>query len=1338
MADLTETNLDIESDFIDQQDEIINPVSDFGDLKQVKVEEEAEFNQDLDAEEFSFTDKLGAALRKENFVGSYISSEDNLKDINRASWAPEEGYNPFDGDIEGYEGYEQEFTKAFTPEATEAIKRQIDKEQEDNKILESAFMGGAGYSVLAAVTDPSQWALAITTGGMGNYAKGVSTLAKAAQATAAVTGETAITEALLQSTQSSRSALESAFNIGGAAVLGGIVSAGAFKISDSFDAKEALSAVTNETLKHDSKHTFNTDVESFSMEAGDISEHTAVMNQGAANDLEFNIKAKSGGAAAVDQNVNLTNEALSMASQSKAQKAAKAMVDSKANKIISKHSPILRTITSTNINTKNAVVGLAENALIMENNYSGDLVSSLDFAIKKSNLDNINTARNMADVKAEQLKLDGDYEAAVIKAEQDATDAYNPKKSKSTLEQFVTVAKRKVKRVNARLQTSRDLSKEVKEEALKLIKDNLSPKAAVNEAIGNVLAKNGDLGDRAKTIKDSFNLSFDEKFVASQASTQAAETIANKETAMYVNKLSRLEDDYFKKWNELSGKNSNKRNDFNTKAFMVYNLDGSNSDELLGGLGLTADSSEANLLVDYAGQVKKQVMDPLQDDIEEFLPTLWENITDEEGNIIDTNYLHRKYNTQAIADNHDAFKSILVKYIDSSSRIAAENARLKSTDVLNSQLSAQRFVNNLEAQILDTELKIKESPTGKLKNELETELEELNESLLFREENLDKAEQAVKRNAIRGEDLTEEQLSVAAEYTIQKITDNGGILNPSDLMGAGSDDIFKARTIQLPNSAFLASAADNVANVDFINTNLNYSISRAIEGVTLETSIAKAFKDKGKFSFWREANEIEKFGTNEKFIQDEPRHIETIDDIKAYVKSAYVLAIKNGEDLEMIGKQTDQDLKDIDVMYERLRGNRGSYADPASFGAKLSKTFMTIGATAYLGKVTLSSAPDVGRLIIRNGFQESFDAMKVITSKAINGELRNMKKEQLDAFGVAASAWMNKRAQMFGDTKGLYDDSQKWDRMLSKVSNKFFQFTGITHWNDMLQTVASVSSISNAIKLGEDLSKGVKVKEHHLAQARALGVSDDDLKEIYSQWVKAGKESQGSVRFANIEKWDNPEITNKFTNAVHADIKQTVIEPSIGDKPSWYDANPFTKHITQFQSFVSASVTRSMLSGMQTDGIRATQGAIVMLGLAHAMRYVKAYLDDPSGEKAKKIDEEEAYTQIMESIDRSGLLPLLSYFNRYGTPLTGLSLTGSEVGRYSQMSQTRAAIAGPTLGIVERGANIATDLIRAGTGGSDNKTAAEHLNEAGKNASRIAPFSNFYGISYLMNRYREK
>jgi hypothetical protein len=171
----------------------------------------------------SFSQTLGAAFRQENIVGSALSSpRTGFGDF----WRIEDGYDVF-ADIEGYEQFADRFEEAFNPEAASAIKLGIDQEQRDRNILAASGWVGIGATIGVTLVDPT---ILIPGGALVKSGRlGASVLRSGVAVGATAAGATAVQEAGLQATQELRTAEDSLANIGGSAILGGFLGAGAAK-----------------------------------------------------------------------------------------------------------------------------------------------------------------------------------------------------------------------------------------------------------------------------------------------------------------------------------------------------------------------------------------------------------------------------------------------------------------------------------------------------------------------------------------------------------------------------------------------------------------------------------------------------------------------------------------------------------------------------------------------------------------------------------------------------------------------------------------------------------------------------------------------------------------------------------------------------------------------------------------------------------------------------------------------------------------------------------------------------------------------------------------------------
>lgn len=182
-------------------------------------------------------DALKAAFRTENLIGSAIASETRTAD-NR----PVQGYNPWT-DIVGtkYEDHWESFVDSNNARYTETLKRQIDREDDDRRTLAASGVTGTIAGLAAGILDPT---ILIPVGGEISLAgKSVWAVGKGSARVGAAAGvATAVQEGGLQITQETRTAEESAINIGGSIVLGGLLggAVGAMSRPQQIAAQEAL------------------------------------------------------------------------------------------------------------------------------------------------------------------------------------------------------------------------------------------------------------------------------------------------------------------------------------------------------------------------------------------------------------------------------------------------------------------------------------------------------------------------------------------------------------------------------------------------------------------------------------------------------------------------------------------------------------------------------------------------------------------------------------------------------------------------------------------------------------------------------------------------------------------------------------------------------------------------------------------------------------------------------------------------------------------------------------------------------------------------------------------
>ena len=161
------------------------------------------------------SDVFKAAFQRENVLGSILAD-----DVRRGQ--PTAAFNPFEEDLTGYEEKAGSFVYLTTPEDVQKMKIQIDKQRDNESLLNETGALGASAGFAAGVFDlvnliPVGGAALKTYTMGGSILKGAATTARAG-----LIGATA-SEALLQASQETRTIGESAANITGGTILSGVL-----------------------------------------------------------------------------------------------------------------------------------------------------------------------------------------------------------------------------------------------------------------------------------------------------------------------------------------------------------------------------------------------------------------------------------------------------------------------------------------------------------------------------------------------------------------------------------------------------------------------------------------------------------------------------------------------------------------------------------------------------------------------------------------------------------------------------------------------------------------------------------------------------------------------------------------------------------------------------------------------------------------------------------------------------------------------------------------------------------------------------------------------------------
>jgi len=260
---------------------------------------------------------LGAALERRQ-----------LRTRNQVMGLEDPDYNPMQ-DITGYERFARSFRDAESPDEVYAVKRRIDRELEDRRVLEAGGAAGVVAQLAAGVIDPINL---VPIGGsvVRSLSLGRDVMQSAVRTAATGAAVATGAEVALQGSQVTRTAQESIVGIGATALLSGILGAAAPLVREMIPGLSAR--VSRELTLPDPTRPDPLAPGSIPLSAGDFGSAGAM----AATQMEVKLKGALG-----------------------------------VEKLVGFASPILRTVQSPSGAVRRAAVELAETPFDLADNAAG-------------------------------------------------------------------------------------------------------------------------------------------------------------------------------------------------------------------------------------------------------------------------------------------------------------------------------------------------------------------------------------------------------------------------------------------------------------------------------------------------------------------------------------------------------------------------------------------------------------------------------------------------------------------------------------------------------------------------------------------------------------------------------------------------------------------------------------------------------------------------------------------------------------------------------------------------------------------------------------------------------
>lgn len=333
-------------------------------------------------------------------------------------------------------------------------------------------------------------------------------------------------------------------------------------------------------------------------------------------------------------------------------------------------------------------------------------------------------------------------------------------------------------------------------------------------------------------------------------------------------------------------------------------------------------------------------------------------------------------------------------------------------------------------------------------------------------------------------------------------------------------------------------------------------------------------------------------------------------------------AAKTAKEKTRIGKELEQRHKDFESMRDRILGTYGAPENPRSGWVKAGRVTRTVSYMGNLGGMTISAIPDVANTLGRSGLKGAFGAAATALTnpRRLFSSMREMAE-----YGAAAEWWLNSRATGLAEVFDRYGNGSKLEKMMAEGARHFSVATGMIPWNVGWKSVGGAAVASQMAKAAEAVRSGKATAK----QLRILGANGIEpwMAERIAKQIEQFGDTNGILWLPQGGKWEDREAFEAFRRAMNREFDMMVVTPG-QDKPLAFSTET-GKFFLQFKSFGFSAYHRTLLAGLQrSDADTLAQFTMAFL-LGGLVSNIKA---DVGG-----YDRKEGGRFWVDALDKSGL-----------------------------------------------------------------------------------------------------
>lgn len=413
-----------------------------------------------------------------------------------------------------------------------------------------------------------------------------------------------------------------------------------------------------------------------------------------------------------------------------------------------------------------------------------------------------------------------------------------------------------------------------------------------------------------------------------------------------------------------------------------------------------------------------------------------------------------------------------------------------------------------------------------------------------------------------------------------------------------------------------------------------------------------------------------------------------------------------------LNKKRIRDIADIEGMRDRIRGVYNIGEDTVF--SRIGRTTRDLNYLRFMGGVTISSFPDVARVIMAEGFIKTFGNGLIPLIK--NAKNFKIAADELKGMGIGTDGIITGRSQYIADIADYTQGGTMFERGARSLAGGFGKINILDYWTAGMK---QLQGITMQTRIFDDLKKGKYDK-----RLERLGISKSNADGMWKQVQQHGKKVDG-IWLTNRANWDNPELAKMYAAAMRKESDRVIIIP--GQEKPLFMSREMGGLFFQFRSFIMSATQRVLIAGLQNQDHNTVGGLLSLIGMGMLVYTIKTL------ERGEELSDDPR-VWVMEGIDRSGAIGILTELNvtlekisqnEIGLrPLLGIDAPSSKYVAHS-LSQTAL---GPTFG------SLLNDTIRAlSTGlGPNGMTEADI-----RTLRRLLPYQNLTGVKQALDKVEE-